>query len=368
MSSSGLYFYILGSLDGVALVRKFVTNIFAEGDLVKLMGNVLTVNNLKTYYHTERRIIPAVDGVSLSLGDGELLGIVGESGCGKSTVARSIAGLINREYANIEAGEVLFEGQDLVKTNAKDMHCIRGKEISMIFQDPFVSLNPVYTVESQMREILENHTALSRMEIRERIIEMLHLVDIPDPEKRMKYYPYQLSGGMQQRVMIAIALSCNPKILLADEPTTALDCTVQAQILDLILKLKEEFNMSVLLISHDLGVVAQMCDRMLIMYGGVVVEQGRTLDIFTSPHHPYTHGLLASVPNIKEDQEELKFIKGHVPVFSHPVTRCRFSDRCNHAFEKCRVGEPPLFNLDGGGLVRCWLFERESSTKMRDAK
>ena len=331
-----------------------------------MQQNILSVTDLRTIYISRNSIVPAVDGVSFDLGKKEAIGIVGESGCGKSTVARSIVGLLDKSYARITSGEIVFDGRNLVGASADQLRRIRGNEIAMIFQDPFVSLNPVFTVEAQIREILATKLNMSRRQARERIKELLHLVGIPAPEMRMKSYPYQLSGGMQQRVMIAIALACNPKILIADEPTTALDVTVQAQILDLIGEIKDKFDMSLILISHNLGIVAEMCDRIVVMYGGVVVEHGNVDDIFANPRHPYTQGLLASIPRIHDDLEELHSIGGTVPTFTLPVQQCRFADRCPRAFDACSAAEPPLFTLNDGGAAqeaRCWLYTAEIKAK-----
>ena len=320
------------------------------------MEVLLEVKDLRTYYHTYSRTVPAADDVNFVIHRGEVVGLVGESGCGKSTVARSVVGLIDRTYTSIESGQILFDGKDLTKATKEELCHIRGNQISMIFQDPFVSLSPVYTVGDQIFEVMNAHDPkLKKKEARPRILALMQKVGIPSPELRINDYPYQMSGGMQQRIMIAIALACNPDILIADEPTTALDVTVQAQVLDLMRELKDEYQMSVILISHNLGVVASMCDRIMVMYGGVVVEEGSSVDIFKDPRHPYTQGLLASIPSIAEDKEELYSIPGTVPTFTAPVTRCRFADRCAHACEKCTCGEPPLVDIGNGRKVRCIL-------------
>ena len=324
------------------------------------MTEYLTVDNLKTYYYSQGKIVPAVDGVSFSIAKGEVLGIVGESGCGKSTVARSIMGLLNKSYTRIEEGKVIFHGQDLIKMKNKELCKIRGKYITMIFQNPLSALNPVYTVGNQIIEVLMIHENLTKKQAKKRAIELLKLVNIPSPEMRFNDYPHQLSGGMQQRVIIAVALACNPEIIIADEPTTALDVTIQAQILDLITQIRKEFNTGIILITHNMGVVAEMCYRILVMYGGVVVEEGTSVDIFVNPIHPYTKGLLASIPNIKEYKDELYSIPGYVPVFTHPVKQCRFASRCQFAFDKCKECEPPLFDMGNKRFVRCWFFEKEA--------
>ena len=324
------------------------------------MEKILEVKDLRTYYYTPKRIVPAADDVNFVIHRGEVVGLVGESGCGKSTVARSLVGLIDKSNTRIESGEILFDGKDLAKMKKKELYDIRGNKISMIFQDPFVSLSPVYTVGYQIFEVMKAHNPkLRRKDAEPQIIELMRKVGIPSPEMRIHDYPYQMSGGMQQRIMIAIALACNPDILIADEPTTALDVTVQAQVLDLLRQLKDEYQMSVILISHNLGVIASMCDRIMVMYGGVVVEEGSSIEIFKDPKHPYTQGLLASIPSIAEDKEELYSIPGTVPTFSAPVTQCRFAGRCAHCTEECLKGEPVLQDLGNGRKVRCILAGKE---------
>lgn len=323
---------------------------------------LLVVEDLRTYYHSKNKIVPAVDGVSFTLSQGEVLGIVGESGCGKSTAARSVIGLLDWNCTTIESGSILFHGRDLAKLSPRELNAIRGKQISMVFQNPLSSLNPVFTVEDQICEVLRIHEDLSRQEARAKALELLQLVGIPEAQARLKDYPHQLSGGMQQRVLIAIALACNPEIVIADEPTTALDVTIQAQILELMNHLRELYQMGILLITHNMGVVAQMCHRILVMYGGVVVEEGSTEDIFADPRHPYTAGLLAAIPSIQEQKEELYTIPGTVPGFTHPVTSCRFADRCSRAWDLCRQKEPELISLDDGRRVRCHLYQQEGGS------
>jgi peptide/nickel transport system ATP-binding protein/oligopeptide transport system ATP-binding protein len=322
---------------------------------------LLQVKNLKTYYYTKKSIVPAVDGVEFSLEKGESLGIVGESGCGKTTVARSIVGLLDKNYTKIESGEVKFKEHDLLKMNPGALELVRGKLISFIFQNPMSALNPVYTVEYQLAEILKIHKEVDGKEIKNRCINLLKQVGIPAPESRLKDFPHQLSGGMQQRVMIAVALACNPEIIIADEPTTALDVTIQAQILDLIRDLRNKFRIGIILITHNMGIVAEMCERILVMYGGVVVEEGFTNDIFSHPLHPYTKGLLASIPSLDEEKDKLYTIKGTVPKFVHPVISCRFSDRCEAARKECFKTEPLLYPAGEGRRVRCFLYSGEGN-------
>ncbi len=321
------------------------------------MKEILRIHDLRTYYYSQTQVVPAIDGVSFTLSEGEVLGIVGESGCGKSTVVRSITRIFDQSTTKIESGEVLYDGQDLLKISNRALREIRGKQISMVFQNPQASLDPVYTIGNQIQEAIAAHEKLPREALRTRACELLRQVKIPNPESRMNAYPHQLSGGMQQRVLIAMALACRPRLIIADEPTTALDVTIQAQILRLLSDIREEYGMSIILITHNMGVVAQMCDRMLVMYGGVVMEEGRCTDIFTRPLHPYTEGLLACIPNIEQDKEELYSVPGQVPRFSVPVARCRFCERCSNASEQCRKEEPPLFTVsEGERFIRCWMF------------
>ena len=327
---------------------------------------ILQVKDLKTYYYSQKTTVAAVDGVDFSLEKGSVLGIVGESGCGKSTVARSLVGLLDHANSRTVAGSVIFDGRDVLQMDKEELRQIRGKRISMIFQDPFVSLNPVYTIKDQIYEVLKVHENLPKAQADERVLELLRLVGIPHPELRLNSYPYQLSGGMQQRVMIAIALACQPEILLADEPTTALDVTVQAQIMELISQLKEEREMSIILISHNMGIIAEMCDQMLVMYGGVVVEEGSCEQIFAAPKHPYTIGLLGAIPSVAVDKEELDSIPGIVPKLTPPVVGCRFASRCAHANDRCRAQEPPIFPVEEGHGARCWLHETEEKEEGAD--
>lgn len=321
---------------------------------------LLAVRRLRTYYRSNNTVVPAVDGVSFHLNKGEILGIVGESGCGKSTVARSIIHLLDKSYARIEEGEVMYRGMDLMKLSRKEWSRVRGKLISMIFQNPQSALNPVYTVGDQITEVLNVHLPLPRKKAEERVIELLRMVGIPEPESRMNNYPHEMSGGMLQRVMIAIALACHPEIVIADEPTTALDVTIQAQILALMNEIRDQLQMGMILITHNMGIVAEMCDRIMVMYGGVVVEEGKTADLFAAPSHPYTQGLLSSIPSLEEDKETLFAIPGSVPRLIAPVQQCRFAGRCAHAFRKCWESEPPLFEGEDGHRSRCWLMDNNN--------
>lgn len=320
-----------------------------------VMDNVLEVRGLKTYFYTEDGIAKAVDGVDFSVGKGKTLGIVGESGCGKSVTSLSIMKLISEPEGKIAGGEIIFEGEDIVKKSEKDMMRIRGNEISMIFQEPMTSLNPVFTVGDQINEVLRLHQHLSVQEATKKSIQMLKLVGIPLPDKRVNEYPHQLSGGMRQRVMIAMALACNPKLLIADEPTTALDVTIQAQILELMKELKDKLGTAIMLITHDLGVVAEVADDVMVMYAGKVVEYGNVRTVFTNPKHPYTLGLLGSIPDINKEVEKLDTIEGLVPSLYDMPKGCRFNPRCKYASEKCRDKQPGLTDLNGH-RVRCFRY------------
>jgi len=316
---------------------------------------LVEIRDLRTHFYTEDGIVPAVDGVNLYIKRGETLGVVGESGCGKSVTSLSIMRLIPNPPGKIVGGEILFEGEDLLKKSEAAMRKIRGNEISMIFQEPMTSLNPVYTIGDQLTEAIQLHQGLSRKDALAKAIEMLRLVGIPLPERRVKEYPHQLSGGMRQRVMIAMALSCNPKLLIADEPTTALDVTIQAQILELMKKLKKELGMAIMLITHDLGVVAEMCERVVVMYGGKVVEEADVVSLFKNPLHPYTEGLLRSIPRMDQETEKLHVIEGVVPNPLHMPKGCRFHPRCPYATDKCREAQPELEQVAPGRFVACFL-------------
>ena len=315
---------------------------------------VLEVKNLKTYFYTDEGVIPAVDGVDFNLARGETLAIVGESGCGKSVTSLSILRLIANPPGRIIDGEILYNGKNLLSLTEKEMRSVRGNDISMIFQEPMTSLNPVFPVGKQIMESLTFHQHMTKEQARERAIEMLRLVEIPNPEKCIHNYPHQLSGGMRQRVMIAMALACNPKILIADEPTTALDVTIQAQILKLMAGLQEKTQTSIILITHDLGIVAQIARNVMVMYAGEEVEYADVRTIFKDPRHPYTIGLLKSIPSINEERDTLYTIKGMVPSPRDLPKGCRFAPRCEHACQRCLEERPPIFDVGNGHRVRCW--------------
>ena len=315
---------------------------------------VLEVKNLKTYFYTDEGEIPAVDGMDFSLERGETLAIVGESGCGKSVTSLSILRLIATPPGKIVDGEILYNGRDLLKLSEKEMRSVRGNDISMIFQEPMTSLNPVFTVGKQIMESLIYHQNMTKEQARERAIEMLRLVDIPNPEKCINNYPHNLSGGMRQRVMIAMALACNPKVLIADEPTTALDVTIQAQILKLMAELQKKTETGIILITHDLGIVAQIARNVMVMYAGEAVEYADVRSIFKDPRHPYTIGLLKSIPSIHETQDELYTIKGMVPSPKNLPKGCLFAPRCEYATERCLQERPPLVDIGEGRKLRCW--------------
>ena len=319
---------------------------------------LLEVKNLETEFRVKRGQVKAVNGVSFEMEKGEILAVVGESGSGKSVTSLSVMGLI-RDPGKIVGGEILFNGEDLLKKSNNEMEKIRGYRISKIFQEPMTSLNPVDRIKDQIMENILTHEKVSKEEALKRSIEMLDLVSIPAPEQRANDYPHQMSGGMRQRVMIAMALSCHPELLIADEPTTALDVTIQAQILDLINRLRDKLGMAVLLITHDLGVVAETADRVVVMYCGRVVEQAKVMDLFTKPLHPYTRGLLDSIPKLDEDRKRLYMIKGIVPDPTRLPKGCAFADRCDHCMEKCREHMPALVDKGNGRKVRCFLESDE---------
>ena len=327
------------------------------------MSNLLELNNLKMSFYTYAGEVQALRGVSFTLDQGEVIGIVGESGSGKSVTSLSIMGLLP-PAAKIKSGNINFNGRDLLTLSSAQMQQIRGNEISMVFQDPMTSLNPVYTVGNQIMEPLMLHQHLSRSQARTKAVEMLALTGIPDPEQRFNQYPHEFSGGMRQRAMIAMALSCQPRLLIADEPTTALDVTIQAQILDLMKDLKEHFNTSIIMITHDLGVVAQLCSRILVMYGGIIVEEGSTREIFHNPQHPYTWGLLQSVPDIRKlDQGRLIPIDGQPPDLLLPPPGCPFWPRCQYAMRICAEIKPELTEVNPGHTAACWLCHHQAPGK-----
>ena len=317
--------------------------------------HLLEIRNLKTYFEVRRSVLKAVDDVSLSIEAGKTLGLVGESGCGKSVTAASIMGLVPMPPGKIAGGEILFEGVNLLKLPESRMKKIRGNRISMIFQEPMTSLNPVFTVGDQVAEVIRLHQRLSRRETRDKVIEVFGMVGIPAAESRITDYPHQMSGGMRQRVVIAMALACNPKLMIADEPTTALDVTIQAQILDLMNKLKEEAGASILFITHDLGVIAEMAQNVVVMYAGKVMEEADVDTLFAEPKHPYTIGLMSSIPVLgrEEKRRRLSTIPGVVPSLFNLSEGCLFHERCSEVREECRRIEPSIINLGNGHRVRC---------------
>jgi oligopeptide/dipeptide ABC transporter ATP-binding protein len=320
-----------------------------------LMSNLLEIRGLEVSLGTNGRAQRVLDGVDLVVGEREVLGVVGESGCGKSLTALSVMGLLPPKIGRVSGGEVFFRGEPLGKKSSEARRRMRGKDMAMIFQEPMTSLNPVLSIGQQISETVMLHCRVSRREAWERSIEMLGLVGISSPERRMKEYPHQLSGGMRQRVMIAMALVCEPALLIADEPTTALDVTIQAQVLDLIRRLGDELNMSIMLITHDLGVIAEMADRVAVMYLGQVVEEGSVAQVFSTPLHPYTAGLLKSIPRMDDELTHLYQIPGSVPDIKNIPAGCRFAPRCEKASELCK-NAPPV-KQSGGQQVRCWYAE-----------
>ncbi|MEZ4742439.1 MAG: ABC transporter ATP-binding protein [Bdellovibrionota bacterium] len=319
-----------------------------------MVNMLLSVDNLTTNFSTDRGEVTAVDSVSFSIAKGQTVGLVGESGSGKSVTSLSIMRLIQSPPGKIVNGSVHFEGQDLVRCSEKQMRTLRGNSISMIFQEPMTSLNPVFTIGNQISEVFRIHQGLSKKEALQESIRMLDLVKIPAAKKRIHEYPHQLSGGMRQRIMIAIALACKPKLLIADEPTTALDVTIQAQILDLMAELQEELGMAILMITHDLGVVAEVCDYVLVMYAGRIVEQAPVKDIFTNPQHPYTIGLLNSIPKLGKKVELLPTIAGTVPSLAELGSGCHFYGRCSEALNKCEQNNPPMLEYGKSHCAACW--------------
>jgi peptide/nickel transport system ATP-binding protein/oligopeptide transport system ATP-binding protein len=321
---------------------------------------VLEIRGLKTHFYTHEGVSKAVDGVDLTLHRGETVSIVGESGCGKSVTALSILRLVPNPPGRIVAGEINFKGQDLLKTESSEMRKVRGNQISMIFQEPMTSLNPLFTIGFQISESLRLHKGLSKQGAIDRSVDVLKMVGIPAPEKRVRDYPHHLSGGMRQRVMIAMAIACEPSLIIADEPTTALDVTIQAQILDIMRSLKEKTGASVLLITHNLGVVADAAEKVVVMYAGKIVEQADVEEIFENPRHPYTMALMRAIPHPDEasrSKKELYVIPGMVPNPAHLPPGCKFQNRCASAFDKCVNEEPPLITVADSHLSRCWLAE-----------
>lgn len=324
-----------------------------------VLSTLLDVKNLKTHFFNKKKVLPAVDGVDLKIREGEVVALVGESGCGKSMTSLSIMRLVPTPGGKIVAGEVNFDGVDLVNLTESDMCKIRGKDISMIFQDPMTSLNPVLTIGNQLSEVLVYHQKLKLKEALAKSVDILRLVGFSNPEDVIRDYPHRLSGGMRQRVMIAMAMICNPKLLIADEPTTALDVTIQAQVLELMKGINEDFNTSILLITHDLGVVSELAERVVVMYAGQVVEESPVDRVFDEPLHPYTRGLIDSVPDIDGDIGRLASIPGNVPTPDDLPNHCRFAARCSKAFERCFKEQPTLSKIDPERSVRCFLYEDE---------
>jgi peptide/nickel transport system ATP-binding protein len=324
-----------------------------------MVERLLEIRGLKTYFDTDDGTVRAVDGVDLFIDRGETLGVVGESGCGKTVTAMTVLKLVQMPPGRIAAGSILWQGRDLVPLSSKEMRGIRSKEIAIIFQEPMTSLNPVYTVGHQIAEVIRLHEHLNRRDALDRTIEMLRLVHIPTPERRVHDYPHQFSGGMRQRVMIAMALSCNPRLLIADEPTTALDVTIQAQILDLLGEMKSRFGMAIMLITHAMGVVAETAQRVVVMYAGRVVEEASVEQLFAHPLHPYTQGLIRSIPRIDTSvgkKQRLETIAGMVPGLIDPPPGCRFAPRCNFAAPACREALPELRAVDSDHKVACILY------------
>ena len=319
------------------------------------MAKLLEIENLRTYFFTEEGVVRAVDGVTWHLDEGETLGLVGESGCGKSVTAMSILRLVQNPPGRIVDGSIIFEGQDLLQVDDAEMRSIRGNRIAMVFQEPMTSLNPVLTIGQQIKEAITLHLGLQDAESTARAVELVEMVGIPEADTRLSDYPHQFSGGMRQRVMIAMALSCNPKLLIADEPTTALDVTIQAQILEIMARLSKELGTAVLVITHNLGVVARYADRVNVMYAGKIVESGTAIDIFKRPRHPYTVGLMASVPRLDETEKvRLATIEGQPPLLIQPIEGCSFEPRCDWAIDKCVTDPPPLEEKEPGHMAACW--------------
>lgn len=323
--------------------------------------SLLHIQHLSTYFDTDEGTVKAVDDISLHVRPGEIVCIVGESGCGKSITALSVMGLIEAPTGRIADGVIDFNGQNLLSLSKNHLRSIRGNDIAMIFQEPMSSLNPVITIGEQMSEPLIIHKKMNKKQAQKRVLELITQVGISRPEQIAKSYPHELSGGMLQRIMIAIAISCDPKLLIADEPTTALDVTIQAQILDMLREFRSQSDMSILLITHDLGVVAEMADYVVVMYSGKIVEEGEVVELFANPRHPYTQGLLRSKPIINQRQKELYSIPGYVPNPLELQESCYFHERCEHCMDICRTQEPPLRDVENGQKTACWLYEKEAA-------
>ncbi|KMY50987.1 ABC transporter ATP-binding protein [Peribacillus loiseleuriae] len=321
--------------------------------------SVLEVKNLRTSFFTDDGEVAAVDDIDFYINKGEILGVVGESGCGKSVTSLSIMGLVPSPPGKIVGGEILYKGEDLTKASEKRMRQIRGNDITMIFQEPMTSLNPLFTIGNQIMETIRLHNKWNKQQVKERAIEILQMVGLPRAEELLNEYPHQLSGGMRQRVMIAMAMVCNPQLLIADEPTTALDVTIQAQILKLMKKLNQDYQTAIMMITHDLGVVAEVCQRIVVMYAGKVVEEGDIATIYRNPKHPYTIGLIKSVPDMRKKVDRLYSIPGNVPKPGSIKDGCRFAARCEHAFDRCFRETPELYQTGEGQKVRCFLHEQQ---------
>jgi peptide/nickel transport system ATP-binding protein len=322
-------------------------------------NKLLEITNLKTHFFVDNRQIPAVNGVELYINEGETLGIVGESGCGKSVTSLSVMGLLEHTPGRVVDGSIRFKGKDLLSLSENKMREVRGNEIAMIFQEPMTSLNPVYKIGEQIGEAVKLHLKYDKKKAREHVIKMLKLVGIPRAEEIIDEFPHQLSGGMRQRVMIAMAMACDPTLLIADEPTTALDVTIQAQILELMKKLKKEKGTAIMLITHDLGVVAEMCDRVVVMYAGKVVEEADVIEIFENPKHPYTKGLLNSIPKLGQKTGRLESIPGNVPTPVNMPKGCKFAPRCSQVMDICNEKDPDLLQIEEGHQCRCFLYQSE---------
>lgn len=323
--------------------------------------NLVEIKNLKTYFYTEDGIVKAVDDVSFNIRKGEIIGVVGESGCGKSVTAMSIMKLIPSPPGKIVGGEILFEDKKILELKDEEMRAIRGNDIAVIFQEPMTSLNPIFTIGYQIEEVIMLHQKLNKVEAKKKAVEMLKLVGVPRSEEIVECYPHELSGGMRQRAMIAMAVSCNPKLLIADEPTTALDVTIQAQILDIMKDLKKKLNTSIMLITHDLGVIAEMAEYVVVMYAGKVIEEASVIELFQNPMHPYTVGLMKSKPSLNEDVDRLYSIPGQVPNPINMPEECYFCARCPKAIDICRKQQPPIKEIRPGHKVACFLYEGQNN-------